>query len=98
MGNGAELYVKTPVSRRYHFATRSLHWAFHGTREVGHRACKIILTEKNLVGIVDQMVVREGLEEFDRFCVMIFATSSGFGLSGPVNSNVVRMTLSECLP
>ncbi len=44
------------------------------------------------------MVIRENLEEFYGFQVMVIASSRRFGLTGPVDGDVVSMTFSEGLP
>src|SRR6267143_422179 len=66
VGYGAELHLEAFVRRRDHLSIRGLHGSLEGAGEVGHRAGPVILTEEDLVWVVDQMVVWEGLEELHR--------------------------------
>ena len=77
VGDGAELHVEAPVRRRDHPAVGRLHRALHGARRVRHRARVVPLAEEDPVRVVDQVVVREGLEELDRFQVVVVPSHRG---------------------
>jgi hypothetical protein len=97
-GNSAELKMEALASRRDHLAIWHLHRPFHRPRKVSDRARTISLEEKNLVRSVYQMVIWKGFEEFDRFQVMVMAAPRRFGLTRPVNRDILSMTFSESFP
>jgi len=94
----AELNMEFLVCWRNHLPVSSFHRSRHGACKIGHRASVIPLSEKDLVGIVHEMVVRKCLEEFHRFHVMVMQSSCWFGLTRPVHGHIFSMALPERLP
>src|SRR5215472_13420713 len=86
------------VGRLNHFAVSPFHRALHCSRKVGDSACVVALTEEDLVGIVDEMVVGEGLEELDRFQIMVVASHGRRRTTWPVNSDGFCVPFSESVP
>jgi hypothetical protein len=54
--------------------------------------------EEDLVRAINQMVVREGLEELYGFPVVAMPASSRFGLAGSVDRNIFRVPLPKGIP
>src|ERR1700687_951150 len=70
-----------------------------------HRACKIrngtrpfALSNLHFIGMIDQMIVGERLEEFDGLRLVIVAPSCRLGLTRPKHSSVSGMPLFKRLP
>src|SRR5438093_1175912 len=97
-GHSAELDVEALVRRRDRLAVRDLHGSLHRPVEVGHGTGMVTIREENLVGPVDQVVVREGLEEFLGLGLMVGAAASRFRLPRPVHGRVRGVSLPEYLP
>src|SRR5437870_13332343 len=58
----------------------------------------VTIREENLVGPVNQVVVREGLEEFLGLGLMVRPAASRFRLPWPVHGRVRGVSLPEYLP
>ena len=98
MCDGAELDMKLPVGGRDQLAVRTLHRS-------AHRACKIrngtrpfALSNLHLIGMINQMIVGERLEKFDRLRLVILAPSCGLGLTRPKYGGVLGMPLFKRIP
>src|SRR5438445_256936 len=81
-GHGAELHVEALVRRRDRLVPH-LHGTFHGAVEVRDRARVVPVREQNLIWPIDEVVVRERLEEFHRFHVMVVPSPGGRRPAGP---------------
>jgi len=77
---------------------RDLHWSLHRAGEFRDGARVVAVREEKLVRAVNEVVVREGLEEFCGFYVMVVPSSRGWGPAGPVNGNIFGVTLSKGIP
>src|SRR5438105_2968807 len=97
-GDGAKLYMEALSRRLNYFTVGCFHLSFHCSIEIGYRAGMIVLLEHDFVGYIYQMVVGKSLEEFYSFQVMVVTSSCRFGLTWPVDGDVLSMTLSEGLP
>src|SRR5438309_564686 len=96
-GHRAELHVETLPGRLDDRPLRGLHWSLHRAGEFRDGARVVAVREENLVRAVDEVVVREGLEEFNGFHVMVVPAIRGWGPAGPVHGNIFGVTLSEGL-
>src|SRR5438552_3100376 len=97
-GDGAELDVEALVGRWDDFAFGRLHGSLHRPEEVGDGAGVIALREQDLVRPVDEMVVREDLEELLCLGFVIVSSPRGIRLSWPVHRGVLGMPLPEDRP
>src|SRR6266571_548152 len=97
-GHGAELDMEAFVRRRNRLAVRDLHGSLHRPVEVGHGTGMVAIREKNLVGPVDQVVIRERLEEFLGLGLMVGPAASRFRLPWPVHGGVRGVSLPEYRP
>src|SRR5207302_6681574 len=97
-GHRAELHVETLPGRLDDRPLRGLHWSLHRAGEFRDGARVVAFREEKLVRAVDEVVVREGLEEFNGFHVMVVPAIRGWGPAGPVHGNIFGVTLSESLP
>jgi hypothetical protein len=48
--------------------------------------------------MINQMIVGERLEKFDRLRLVIVASSCWLGLTGPKDGGVLGMPLFKCIP
>src|SRR5207253_8848827 len=97
-GDCAKLHVEAPSRRLNYFTVGCFHLSFHCSIEIGYRAGVIVLLDQNLVRSICQMVIGKGLEEFYSFQIMVIPSPRRFGLTWPVDSDILSMTLSEGLP
>src|SRR5438132_2949054 len=97
-GDGAKLHMEAPSRRLNYLTVGCFHLSFHCSIEIRNRTGVIVLLEQDLVGSIYQMVIGKSLEEFYSFQVMVTPSPSRFGLTGPVDGDVLSMTLSEGLP
>src|SRR5207302_8092428 len=97
-GDGAKLHMEAPSRRLNYFTVGCFHLSFHCSIEIRYRAGVIVLLEKNLVRPIYQVVIGKGLEEFYSFQVMVTTSPRRFGLTRPVDGDVLSMTLPEGLP
>src|SRR5256886_5004506 len=97
-GDGTKLHMETLPGRRDDLPLRGLHWSLHRAGEFRDGARVVAVREEKLVRAVDEVVVRESLEEFNGFHVMVVPTSRGWGPAGPVHGNIFGVTLSKSLP
>src|SRR5262250_3271076 len=92
--NGAEIYVEALVRRLDDSSVRHAHWTLHGSSEIGNRAGPLALPQHDLVWIVDEMLVREHLEECNRLSFMgIYAM--GGRLIRPAHDAIFRVITAE---
>src|SRR5947208_16848356 len=89
--------METLPGRRDDLPLRSLHWSLHRAGEFRDGARVVAVREEKLVRAVDEVVVREGLKEFNGFHVMVVRAIRGWGPAGPVHGNIFGVTLSESL-
>src|SRR2546426_4275095 len=97
-GDCTKLHMETLPGRRDDLPLRGLHWSLHRAGEFRDGARVVVVREEKLVRAVDEVVVREGLEEFNGFRVMVVPASRGWGPAGPVHGNIFGVTLSKSLP
>src|SRR2546430_877533 len=90
--------METLPGRRDDLPLRGLHWSLHRAGEFRDGARVVAVREEKLVRAVVEVVVREGLEEFNGFHVMVVPTSRRWGPAGPVHGNIFGVTLSKTLP
>src|SRR2546425_1080313 len=69
-----------------------------GHGPLGHGTHVVAVREGKLVRAVDDVVVRESLEECNGCRVMVVLPSRGWGPAGPVHGNIFGVTLSKSLP
>jgi hypothetical protein len=94
--NRAEIYVEALVRRLDDSSVRHGHWTFHSSSEIGNRAGPLALPQHDLVRIVDEMLVREHLEECNRLLFMgIYAMS--WRLIRPAHDAIFRVIFPKCL-
>src|SRR5213595_3149081 len=97
-GHRTELHMETLPGWRNDLPLRDLHWSLHRAGEFRDGARVVAVREEKLVRAVDEVVVREGLEEFNGFHVMVVPASRGWGPAGAVHGNIFGVTLSKSLP
>src|SRR2546423_6048919 len=97
-GDCTKLHMETLPGRRDDLPLRGLHWSLHRAGEFRDGARVVAVREEKLVRAVDEVVVREGLEEFNGFRVMVVPASRGWGPARPVYGNIFGVTLSKSLP
>src|SRR6202162_5474494 len=90
--------MKLLVGGRDQLAVRTLHRS-------AHRACKIRngtrpfpLSNLHFIGMINQMIVGERLEKFDRLRLVIVAASCPLRLGGPKYGGVLGMPLFKRTP
>src|SRR6266511_4099130 len=93
-----ELQVETLPGRLDDLPLRGLHWSLHRAGEFRDGARVVAVREEDLVRAVDEVVVWEGFEEFNGFHVVVVPSPRGWGPTGPVHGNIVRVTLPKSLP
>src|SRR2546430_964397 len=97
-GDGTKLHMETLPGRRDDLPLRGLHGSLHRAGEFRDGTRVVAVREEKLVRAVDEVVVREGLEEFNGFQVMVVPASRGWGPAGPVHGNIFGVTLPKSLP
>src|SRR5439155_103720 len=90
--------MKTLPGRRDDLPRRDLHWSLHRAGEFRDGARVVAVCEKKPVRAVNQVVVREGLEEFNGFHIMVGPAPRGWGPARPVNGNIFGVALSKSIP
>ena len=75
-----------------------LHWALHCAVEVCNGACMISFGEQDLVGSIDEVIVRECLEKFYSLQVMVVPSPRWLRLAWPVNGHILCMAFPERVP
>src|SRR6266511_33729 len=97
-GHRAELHPETPPGRRDDLPLRGLHRSLHRAGEVRDGARVVAVRQEDLVRAVDEVVVREGLEEFSGLHVVVVPSPCGRSPAGPVHGNILGVTLPKSLP
>src|SRR6266704_2226330 len=97
-GHRAELHPETLPGRRDDLPLRGLHRSLHRAGEFRDGARVVAICDENLVRAVDEVVVRERLEEFNGFHVMVVPSPRGRRAAGPVHGDIFGVTLPKSLP
>src|ERR1700719_4870420 len=90
--------MKLPIAGRDQLAVRPPHRTEHRTGEIRDGAGPLALSNLNFIWMIDQMIVRECLEKFDRLRFVIVAPSCRLGLTGPKYGGVLGMPLFKSIP
>src|SRR5208282_4984402 len=94
----AELDAKTLVCWWNHFPGWSHHRPLHRAREISYGAREVSLSEHYLVWVVDQVIVRKGLEKLSCFCFVVVAAPGGVRLTWPIDRRFLSVALPEDRP
>src|SRR6266704_260483 len=97
-GHRTELHAETLPGRRDVLPIPGLHRSLHRAGEFRDGARVVSFRKEDLVRAVDEVVVREGLEEFSGFHVMVVPSPRGWGPAGPVHGDILSVTLPKSLP
>src|SRR6266568_971942 len=97
-GHRTELHAETLPGRRDDLPIPGLHRSLHRAGEFRDGARVVSFRKEDLVRAVDEVVVREGLEEFSGFHVMVVPSPRGWGPAGPVHGDILSVTLPKSLP
>ena len=98
MCDGAELDMKLLVGRRNQLAVGTLHRSPHRTCKIRNAAGPFALSNLHFIGMINQMIVWERLEKFDRLRLVILAPSCRLGLTRPKYGGVLGMPLFKRIP
>src|SRR5204863_9496522 len=97
-GPGTELHRKRLPVGGADLPRRDLRWTLHRAGEFRDGARGVAVCEKKPVRAVNEVVVREGLEEFNGFHIMVVPAPRGWGAARPVHGNIFGVTLSKSVP
>lgn len=93
--NGTEIHVETLVRGLDHRSAWHRHRTCHRSPEIRHSACPFALGQHDFVWIVDEMLVRERLEECNRLLfVGVYAVCGR--LIRPAHDAILRVIFSKC--
>src|ERR1700722_19582780 len=90
--------MKLLVGWRDQLAVETLHRSSHLTCKIRNGAGPVALSNLHFIGMIDQMIVWEGLEKLDGLRLVIVSSSCRLGLARPKHGSVPGMSLFKRLP
>src|SRR5882762_9211788 len=90
--------MKLLVGWRDQLAVGTLHRSAHRTCKIRNGARPFALSNLHFIGMIDQMIVWEGLEKLDGLRLVIVSSPCRLGLARPKHSSVPGMPLFKRLP
>src|SRR5580704_1173792 len=90
--------MKLLVGWRDQLAVGTLHRSLHRTCKIRNSAGPFALSNLHFIGMIDQVIVGEGFEEFDGLRFVIVAPSCRLSLTGPKYGGVLGMPLFKRTP
>src|ERR1700686_4716999 len=95
MCDGAKLDMKLLVGRGDQLAVGTLHRSAHRACKIRNGTRPLALSNLHFIGMIDQTIVRERFEKFDRLRLVIDAPSCRLALTGPEYGGVLGIPLSN---